>query len=164
MKRAQQGSGSNGHPVVYTNWGEAGNANFIGGRVLTDWNDEGQGVYGIQLDQPTYAVFENDQPAIMAREPNGGYRQFESVRDFSHLQFREADYHRFDYQGATVRLWAHWIPAKIKIRAVDFDSRFITLGQPYAGDLKGTVWDDQWAVHSHPFLPPEFQVLPGSGG
>ena len=141
-------SGANGHPVVYGNWDEKGSANLVGGRMLTDWKDEGGGVYSTQLDQDTYAVFENDQPAVMAREPNEGYHQFQSVRDFSHLQFREPDYGRFDYQGAAVRLWAHWIPAKIKIQSVDFDSRIITLAQPYAGNLKGTVWDDQWAART----------------
>ena len=87
-------------------------------------------------------------PAVMAREPNVGYHEFESVADFSHLKFREADYGRFDYQGAAVRLWAHWIPAKIKMQSVDFDSRVITLDQPYAGDLQGTVWDDAWAART----------------
>ena len=95
-----------------------------------------------------YALFENDLPAVMAREPNEGYHEFESVTDFSHLKFRAADYGRFDYQDAAVRLWAHWIPAKIKIQSVDFDSRVITLDQPYAGDLKGTVWDDAWAART----------------
>ena len=84
----------------------------------------------------------------MAREPNEGYHQFEAVTDFSHLIFRKADYGHFDYQGAAVRLWAHWIPAKIKIKSVDFDSRVISLDQPYAGDLKGTVWNDQWAART----------------
>ncbi|MHC4404924.1 MAG: right-handed parallel beta-helix repeat-containing protein [Planctomycetota bacterium] len=144
----KQDSGANGHPVVYGNWNEKGSANLIGGRTLTDWKDEGGGVYSTQLDHDIYAVFENDQPAVMAREPNEGYHQFESVRDFSHLQFREADYGRFDYRGAAVRLWAHWIPAKIKIQSVDFDRRIITLDQPYAGNLKGTVWDDQWAART----------------
>ena len=79
--------------------------------------------------------------------------EFESVTDFSHLKFREADYGRFDYRGAAVRLWAHWIPAKIKIQSVDFDSRIITLDQPYAGNLKGTVWNDAVGrAHAHPLL------------
>jgi hypothetical protein len=47
-----------------------------------------------------------------------------------------------------VRLWAHWIPAKIAIQDVDFNSRTITLEQPYAGNLKGTVWDDYWAART----------------
>jgi len=45
-------------------------------------------------------------------------------------------------------LWAHWIPAKIAIQSVDFDSRVITLDQPYAGNLKGTVWNDAWAART----------------
>ncbi len=108
----------------------------------------GRGFTAHRLDRNVYALFENDVPAVMAREPNGGYHEFESVADFSHLKFRAADYGRFDYQSAAVRLWAHWIPAKIKIQSVDFDSRVITLDQPYAGDLKGTVWDDAWAART----------------
>jgi hypothetical protein len=84
----------------------------------------------------------------MAREPDMGYHEFESVTDFSHLKFREAGYDRFDCRGAAVRLWAHWIPAKIAIQSVDFNSRIITFDQPYAGNLKGTVWDDEWAART----------------
>ena len=166
-------SGANGHPVVYRNWDEKGSANLIGGRALTAWKDEGRGIYSTQLDRDAYALYENDQPAVMAREPNVGYHQFESVTDFSHLKFPEADYGRFDYRGAAVRLWAHWIPAKIKIQSVDFDSRIISLDQPYAGNLQGTVWNDKWAArtptrfyiyNSRSFLdqPGEFYMDPSS--
>jgi Right handed beta helix region len=144
----RQDSGSGNSRVIYKNWGAKGSACFIGGRALTEWKDEGGGIYSTQLDRDAYALFENDQPAIMAREPDVGYYQFESVTDFSHLKFREADYSRFDYRGAAVRLWAHWIPAKIAIQSIDFDSRIITLDQPYAGNLKGTVWDDDWAART----------------
>ena len=173
VRFGEQDSGANGHPVIYKNWDEKGSANLIGGRALTEWKDEGGGIYSTQLDRDAYALYENDQPAVMAREPNEGYHQFESVTDFSHLKFREADYGRFDYRGAAVRLWAHWIPAKIKIQSVDFDSRIITLDQPYAGNLKGTVWDDEWAArtptrfylyNSKSFLdqPGEFYMDPSS--
>jgi hypothetical protein len=141
-------SGTSGSRIIYKNWGEKGSAHFIGGRALTAWKDEGGGIYSAPLDRDAYALFENDQPAVMAREPDEGYHEFESVTDFSHLKFREADYSRFDYQGAAVRLWAHWIPAKITIQNIDFDSRIITLDQPYAGNLKGTVWDDAWAART----------------
>jgi parallel beta-helix repeat protein len=141
-------SGSSSSRVIYKNWGEKGSAYFIGGRALTEWKDEGGGIYSALLDRDAYALFENDQPAIMAREPDVGYHEFESVADFSHLKFREVDYSHFDYQGAAVRLWAHWIPAKIAIQSVDFNSRIITLDQPYAGNLKGTVWDDDWAART----------------
>ncbi len=144
----KEDSGSSGSRVIYKNWGEKGSARFIGGRALTEWKDEGGGIYSAQLDGNAYALFENDQPAVMAREPNKGYHEFESVSDFSHLKFREADYGRFDYHGAAVRLWAHWIPAKIAIQSVDFNSRIITLDQPYAGNLKGTVWNDAWAART----------------
>ena len=144
----KEDSGSSSSRVIYKNWGEKGSACFIGGWALTEWKDEGGGIYSAQLDRDAYALFENDQPAIMAREPDAGYHEFESVTDFSHLKFREADYGSFDYRGAAVRLWAHWIPAKIAIQTVDFDSRIITLDQPYAGNLKGTVWDDDWAART----------------
>jgi len=104
--------------------------------------------YSTQLDGSAYALYENDQPAVMAREPDKGYRRLESVRDFSHLRFRAADYGRFDYRNAAVRLWAHWIPAKIRIRAVDLGSRVITLSRPYAVSLSGTVWNDAWAART----------------
>ncbi|MBC8869323.1 MAG: right-handed parallel beta-helix repeat-containing protein [Planctomycetes bacterium] len=173
VRFAKQDSGTNAHPIIYENWDEKGSANLIGGRALTEWKDEGGGIYSTQLDRDTYALYENDQPAVMAREPNEGYHQFESVTDFSHLKFRKADYGRFDYRGAAVRLWAHWIPAKIKIQSVDFDSRIISLDQPYAGNLKGTVWNDAWAArtptrfyiyNSKSFLdqPGEFYMDPGS--
>jgi hypothetical protein len=138
-------SGVNGGRIIYKNCDERGSANLIGGRALTVWKDEGGGIYSTQLDRDAYALFENDQPAVMAREPDDGYHEFETVIDFSHLKFREADYGRFDYKGAAVRLWAHWIPAKIAIQDIDFNSRIITLDQPYAGNLKGTVWNDDWA-------------------
>jgi hypothetical protein len=144
----KEDSGSSGSRIVYKNWDEKGSANFIGGRLLTEWKDEGKGIYSTQLNRDAFALFENDQSAVMAREPDEGYQQFESVIDFSHLKFREADYSRFDYHCAVVRLWAHWIPAKIKIQSVDFDGRIITLNQPYAGNLKGTVWDDAWAART----------------
>jgi hypothetical protein len=146
VRFGKEDSGSNGHHIIYKNWDEKGSANLIGGRLLTAWKDEGRGIYSAQVDRDAYALYENDQPAVMAREPNKGYRQFESVSDFSHLKYREADYGRFDYQDAAVRLWAHWIPAKIEIKSVDFNSRIITLDQPYAGNMKGTVWDDAWAA------------------
>ena len=173
VRFGREDSGTNGSPIIYKNWDEKGSAHFIGGRALTAWRDEGGGIYSTQLDRDAYAVYENDQPAVMAREPNEGYRQFESVTDFSHLRFRKADYGRFDYRGAAVRLWAHWIPAKIKVHSVDFDSRTITLDQPYAGNLKGTVWNDAWAArtptrfyiyNSRSFLdqPGEFYMDPAS--
>ena len=166
-------SGTNAHPIIYRNWDEKGSANLIGGRALSEWKDEGGGIYSTELDRDAYALYENDQPAIMAREPNEGYHEFESVADFSHLTFRKADYGRFDCQGAAVRLWAHWIPAKIAIQDVDFDSRVITLQQPYPGNMKGTVWNDDWAArtrtrffiyNSKSFLdqPGEFYMDPGS--
>jgi len=148
VRFGSEDSGSGSSRVIYKNWGEKGSANLIAGRALTAWKDEGGGIYSTQLDRDTYAIFENDQPAVMAREPDEGYHQFESVTDFGHLKFREADYGRFDYRGAAVRLWAHWIPAKIAIQSVDFDSRIITLEQPYAGNLKGTVWNDDWAART----------------
>ena len=144
----REDSGANGHRVIYKNWDERGSANLIGGRTLTAWKDEGGGIYSAQVDQNAYALYENDQPAVMAREPNGGYHECESVIDFSHMTFRDADYGRFDSQGAAVRLWAHWIPAKIKIQSVDFDSRVLTLVQPYPGDVQGTVWNDEWAART----------------
>jgi len=150
----REDSGTDGGRIIYKNWGEKGSATFIGGRKLTAWKDEGGGIYGTQLDRDAYALFENDQPAVMAREPDRGYHQFESVMDFGHLRFREGDYGRFDCRGAVVRLWAHWIPAKIAIQSVDFDSRIITLDQPYAGNLKSTVWDDAWAAR----IPTRFYI------
>jgi parallel beta-helix repeat protein len=173
VRFGEQDSGANGRPVVYKNWDEKGSPNLIGGRALTEWKDEGGGIYSTQLDRDAYALYENDQPALMAREPNDGYHQFESVTDFSHLQFREADCGRFDCRGAAVRLWAHWIPAKIKIQSVDLDSRIITLDRPYAGNLKGTIWNDEWAArtptrfyiyNSKSFLdqPGEFYMDPSS--
>lgn len=144
----EQDSGVNGARVIYRNWDELGSANLIGGRPVTKWKDEGEGIYSAPVDRDSYALFENDQPAVMAREPNEGYTEFESVMDFSQMKFRAADFGRFDFQGAAVRLWAHWIPAKIKIQSVDFDSRVIALGQPYPGDIKGTVWDDAWAART----------------
>lgn len=148
VRFGKEDSGANGTRVIYKNGDDKGSANLIGGRPLTAWNGEGGEIYSVPVDRDVYALFENDQPAVMAREPNEGYAEFESVIDFSHLKFREADFGRFDYRGAAVRLWAHWIPAKIMIQSVDFDSRIISLDQPYAGDLKGTVWNDQWAART----------------
>jgi len=149
VRFGKEDSGAAGKPVIYKNLDELGSAHLIGGRALTAWKDEGGGVYSAQLDRDAYALFENDEPAVMAREPNEGYHFFESVTDYSHLKFRAADYGRFDYRGAAVRLWAHWIPAKIAIRSVDFDSRAITLDQSYAGDMQGTVWaDPKWAART----------------
>jgi hypothetical protein len=148
VRFGREDSGSSGSRVIYKNWGEKGSAHFIGGRALTAWKGEGEGIYSTQLGRNVYALYENDQPAVMAREPDEGYHEFESVIDFSHLKFREADYGRFDYQGAAVRLWAHWIPGKIAIQNIDFDNRVITLDQPYAGNLKGTVWNDDWAART----------------
>ena len=148
VRFGREDSGSSGSQVIYKNWGEKGSANFIGGQALTAWKDEGGGIYSAHLDWDNYALFENDQPAVLAREPDTGYHEFESVIDFSHLKFREADYGRFDYRGAAVRLWAHWIPGKIAIQDVDFKKRIITLDQPYAGNLIGTVWNDDWAART----------------
>jgi len=148
VRFGKEDSGCSDSRVIYKNWGEKGSAKFIGGRALSLWKDEGGGIYSAELDRNAYALFENDQPAVMAREPNKGYYEFESVFDFSHLKFREADYSRFDYRGAAVRLWAHWIPAKIAVQSVDFNSRIITLTQPYAGNLKGTIWNDDWAART----------------
>ena len=174
VRFGKEDSGAAGKPVVYKNWGELGSAHLVGGRVLTAWKDEGDGVYSTQLDRDVYALYENDQPAVMAREPDEGYHFFESVTDYRHLTFRAADYGRFDYRGAAVRLWAHWIPAKVAIQSVDFDSRTITLDESYAGDMKGTLWEDpKWAAktrtrfyiyNSRTFLdqPGEFYLDPTS--
>jgi len=144
----REDSGSSSSRIIYKNWSEKGSAHFIGGRALTTWKDEGGGIYSTQLDRDAYALFENDQPAVLAREPDTGYHEFESVIDFSHLKFREADYGSFDYHGAAVCLWAHWIPGKIAIQNINFKKRIITLVQGYAGNLKGTVWDDDWAART----------------
>ena len=96
VRFGREDSGSSGSQVIYKNWGEKGSANFIGGQALTAWKDEGGGIYSAHLDWDNYALFENDQPAVLAREPDTGYHEFESVIDFSHLKFREADYGRFD--------------------------------------------------------------------
>ena len=148
VRFGREDSGASGNPVIYKNWGDKGSAHLIGGRAVTAWKDEGEGIYSTQLDRDAYALYENDHPAVMAREPNEGYREFESVIDFSHLRFRKADYGPFNYQGAAVRLWAHWIPGKIAIRHIDFDSRIITLQQPYPGNVEGTVWNDKWAART----------------
>ena len=148
VRFGREDSGPSGNRVIYKNWDEKGSANIIGGQVLTGWKDEGGGIYSTQVDRNVYALYENDTPAVMAREPNQGYREFESVIDFSHLRFRDADFGRFDYRDAAVRLWAHWIPGKIAIKTVDFDSRVITLRQPYPGDLQGTIWNDDWAART----------------
>ncbi|MEJ2704031.1 MAG: hypothetical protein P8Z79_16460 [Sedimentisphaerales bacterium] len=79
----KEDSGSSGSRVIYKNWGDKGSAHFIGGRALTEWKDVGGGIYSTQLEGNVYALFENDQPAVMAREPNKGYHEFESVSDFS---------------------------------------------------------------------------------
>ncbi|HUV67920.1 MAG TPA: right-handed parallel beta-helix repeat-containing protein, partial [Sedimentisphaerales bacterium] len=147
IRFGREDSGVAGSPVIYKNWGDLGSAHLVGGRTVTEWKDEGDGVYSTQTDRDVFALYENDQPAVMAREPNEGYHFFESVADYSHLTFRAADYGHFDYRGAAVRLWAHWIPAKIAIQNVDFDSRTITLDQSYAGDMRGTLWaDPKWAA------------------
>ena len=148
VRFGREDSGANGSRVIYKNWDEKGSANLIGGQALTAWKDEGGGIYSAQLDRNVYALYENDRPAVLAREPNEGYHEFESVIDFSHLKFRGADYGRFDYEGAAVRLWAHWIPGKIAIQEIDFDSRIITLQQPYPGDVQGTIWNDEWAART----------------
>ena len=173
VRFGRKDSGANGNRVIYKNWDKKGSANLIGGRMLSAWKDEGGGIYSAPLDRNAYALYENDQPAVLAREPNVGYHEFESVLDWSHLKYREADYGHFDYQGAVVRLWAHWIPAKIAIQDIDSDRRIITLQQPYAGDVKGTVWDEKWAArtltrfyiyNAKPFLdqPGEFYMDPAS--
>jgi hypothetical protein len=149
VRFAKEDSGAAGKPVIYKNWGAPGSAHFVGGRPVTEWKDEGDGIYSASLDRNVYALFENGAPAVMARQPNEGYTYFESVLDFRHLKFREADLGRFDYQGAAVRLWAQWIPAKTAIQTVDFDSRIITLDESYAGDMRGTIWDDNaWAART----------------
>lgn len=148
VRFTKEDSGTGGNRVIYRTWDEPGSAHLIGGRQLTAWTDEGEGIYSTQVERDVYALFENGQPAVMAREPNEGYHEFESVRDFRQLSFRAADFNRFDYRGAAVRLWAHWIPAKIAIQTVDFDSRTIILGQSYAGDMQGTIWDDAWAART----------------
>jgi len=148
VRFGREDSGSSGSRVIYKNWDEKGSANLIGGRAITAWKDEGGGIYSTQIDRNTYALFENDQPAVMAREPDEGYHEFESVADFSHLTFRKVDHGRFDYHGAAVRLWAHWIPAKIAIQDVDFEKLTITLQQPYPGNMQGTIWNDEWAART----------------
>ena len=89
-------SGTNDHRIIYKNWGNKGSAHLIGGRAVAKWKDEGEGIYSTQFDRNVYALYENDQPAVMAREPDEGYHEFESVIDFSHLKYREADYGRFE--------------------------------------------------------------------
>jgi parallel beta-helix repeat protein len=149
VRFGKEDSGAAGKPVIYKNWGELGSAHLVGGRAMTEWKDEGDGVYSTQLDRNVYALFENDVPAVMARQPNEGYTYFESVLDYRRLKFREADFGRFDYKGAAVRLWAHWIPARTAIQTVDFDSRIITLDESFAGDMKGTLWEDsKWATRT----------------
>jgi hypothetical protein len=144
---AKEDSGAPGKPVIYKNWGELGSANLIGGRVVADWKDEGDGIYSTQCNRDVFALFENDQPAVLAREPNEGYASFESASDYTHLTFKEADFGRFDYQDAAVRLWAQWIPARMAIQTVDFDTRTITLEKSYAGNMKGSVWENPaWAT------------------
>ena len=137
VRFGKEDSGVGGSRVIYKNWGEKGSANFIGGRALTAWKDEGGGIYSVQLDRDAYAFFENDQPAVMAREPDEGYHEFESVIDFGHLKFRESDYSRVDYRGAAVRLWAHWIPGKIAIQNVDFHSRMRGMSRVLSGTIVG---------------------------
>ena len=46
----RQDSGASGSRVIYKNWDEKGSANFIGGRLLTEWKDEGEGIYSTQLE------------------------------------------------------------------------------------------------------------------
>ncbi len=41
----EQDSGVNGTRVIYRNWNEQGSANLIGGRPVTEWQDEGAGIY-----------------------------------------------------------------------------------------------------------------------
>lgn len=139
-------SGGPAHRVIYRSQGAPGSAVFTGGRRVTKWKDEGDGVYSVRLERDVFAIFENGDPGMMAREPDEGYRFAADVLDFQHFRYA-ADHDRdFDFGSAAVSLWAHWIPARTRIGHVDFDRRVVTLTRPYAGDLKGTVWDDRWAA------------------
>ena len=53
----EKDSGASGSRVIYKNWDEKGSANFIGGRLLTEWKDEGDGIYSTQLDRDAYALY-----------------------------------------------------------------------------------------------------------
>ncbi|NOX54051.1 MAG: right-handed parallel beta-helix repeat-containing protein, partial [Planctomycetes bacterium] len=146
IRFGKEDSARPGTRVIYKNQDAPGSAVLIGGHRITRWRHEGDGLYSTPLQRDVFALFENGQPATLAREPNKNYHFAESVLDFRRLKFGQGDYQPFDYHSAAVCLWAHWIPARTRIKSVDFRRRIITLVRPYAGDLKGTVWDDHWAA------------------
>ena len=148
IRFGKEDSARPGARIIYKNQDALGSAVLIGGRRITDWKDDGNGVYSTRLQRDVFALFENGEPATLAREPNNTYHFAESVLDFRRLKFGQGDYKRFDSRSAAICLWAHWIPARTRIKSVDFDQRIITLVRPYAGDLKGTVWDDAWAART----------------
>ncbi len=139
-------SGGLAHRVIYRSQGGPGSAMFTGGRRVRNWKDEGDGVYSVRLERDVFAIFENGHPGVMAREPNEGYHFAEAVLDFQRFRYSVDHYRNFGFGSAAVSLWAHWIPARTRISRVDFHNRLVTLTRPYAGDLKGTVWDDRWAA------------------
>ena len=164
----------------------AGATGYLGGFVVQELKTRGYFVRALarsakkvaHLASPPDDVVEAEvtRPETLEHVCDGIDMVFSSIgitKQKDGLTFRDVDYGRFDSRGAAVRLWAHWIPAKIKIQSVDFDSRIITLDQPYAGDLQGTVWNDAWAArtatrfyiyNSRSFLdqPGEFYMDPDS--
>lgn len=65
-------SGTNGHKVIYKNYGAKGSARIIGGKLITGWTQYSGNIYktNVGIGNKFYDLYENGKRSTKARYPN----------------------------------------------------------------------------------------------
>ena len=126
-------SGTPSHPVVYEAYpGEQ--PVLSGGRVVTGWRKDGQGVLYASHSEPVTQMFVNGTRAQRARSPHTGYLRFEgkSSTEEHFLLHYKADDIKPDWagSGAEVVVLLAWAEMRRPILSVDSERHIATLAGP----------------------------------
>lgn len=140
-------SGSNGYDVIYKSYDGPGSAFFIGGQVVSGWQQHSGQIYKTVIPGADFStLYVNGKRAIKARTPNrvydpdfpvayGPYLLSDSGSTYDDLYYQSGDLNPlswgYPYNDAEIVIWSggyrDWFSDTIPINFVDTGSRRIYL-------------------------------------
>jgi parallel beta-helix repeat protein len=131
-------SGTNGHNVIYKNYGDLGSARIIGGFNVTGWVVHSGSIYkanvGTGLD--LQALYENGQRSVMARQPNSGYIKVDAgdgTTPKKKFRYNSGNLPALsNYTDLQVLVWSgghNWDTDTIDVTNVNATTRWVTLAE-----------------------------------
>jgi len=130
----ERDSGTEGRPVVYR--GAPGEtARIVGGRLLTGWRAEQDGVHALDLppDWRPNQLMENGRAGVLARTPNEGYLTVaatDGAAESPTLGWAEGELREaFSAEGAQVLAWAGYDEVWDGGKNYNWESSLLPVGQ-----------------------------------